>query len=108
MDQRFNKFAFLEKIMDLSWDKMIQSAEKEANHVESISYGVKGAIRNRELGSPAYIRFLSGLLYWLRNGVKPYDLSYDEFQSLRPLCVKLIEKQQLKPEALNEFELRKD
>jgi hypothetical protein len=103
MPNQFDKQAFLNRIKDLDWHQMIDITSKEVGHVESISYNIKGAVKNREQGSVGYIDFLKGFLFWLSNGIKPAGLSNDEFRTFRPICEKLIEKKQLKPEALSVF-----
>lgn len=96
---------FLEEIKDLDWHTIIPLAETKCISLERGSYGVKGAVKRRELGSTELVEKIKGLLFWLQNGMKPAGLSETDFQKLRPLCLNLIEKKQLKPEAIKIFEL---
>jgi len=97
---------FLEKIKDLDWHEMIKVANDRCESVERASSGVRGAPKRRQEGSVEFAHDLKGLLFWLGNGIKPHGLSEGQFQMLRPLCVNLIAKNQLKPEALEVFNRR--
>ncbi len=61
---RYDKGAFVERIKDLDYREMITTAELEARDVEGRSYGVRGAVREREQGSAQYISFIEGLLFF--------------------------------------------
>lgn len=82
---------------------IIKKAEEEAYEADRKSYDIKGAVKNREMGSVRYSSQLGGLLFWLHYGTRPNGLSGGDFMSLRKICEKLVEKKQLKPEALNIF-----
>lgn len=97
---------FLEKIKDLDRHEMIRVANEHCRILEEASFGVKGAVKRRQEGSVEFVAKLKELLFWLGNGIKPHSLREDEFQRLRPLCVNLIAKNQLKPEALEVFNRR--
>lgn len=94
---------FLEQIQDLDWHEIITAANAKCASLERSSYGVKGAIKKRESGSIDLAEKIKGLLFWLQNGIKPVGLTESEFQMLRSICIKLIEKKQLRREALNIF-----
>jgi len=95
---------FLKQIEDLSLHEMILAANARCAALERGSYGIRGAVKRRELGSTKLADKIKGLLFWLQNGMKPAGLSDSDFRLLRPICVKLIEKKQLKEEALELFD----
>ncbi len=95
---------FIESVKDLDYHEIILAAQRRCHELEAISYGVKGAVRAREMGSTEVAEQLKGLLFWLRTMQKPAGLSDGHFASLRGLCENLVRKEQLKPEALNIFD----
>lgn len=97
---------FLEEIKELDLHQMIKIANTRCRSLENASFGVKGAVKRRQEGSVEFVANLKELLFWLGNGIKPHGLTEGEFQMLRPLCVNLIAKNQLKPEALEVFNRR--
>ncbi len=94
---------FIDSIKDLDYHEIMLAAQRRCHDLESISYGRKGAVRAREMGSTQLAEQLKGLLFWLRTMQKPAGLSDGHFASLRAICENLVRKGQLKPEALNIF-----
>lgn len=94
---------FIVQIKELSLHEMIFTANERCTRLEGASFGRKGAVKRRQDGSMEFVEKLKGLLFWLGNGIKPYGLDEYDFQLLKPLCVNLVAKKQLKPEALETF-----
>lgn len=99
----YNFETLVKQIQDMSYPDMIEHCQKRCASLEQLSYGVKGAVRRRELGSAQLAEDIKGILFWLYYGKKPLGLSEDKFQMLYPVCLNLIEKSQIKPEALRVF-----
>lgn len=97
----FNKF--IEQIKDMNWADMIFYCNERCLSLEQSSYKIKGAIQRRELGSSQLAEDIKGVLFWLQYGTRPSGLDENKFNILRPVCLKLIEKNQLKPEAIKIF-----
>ena len=55
-------------------------------------------------GDPAYATFLTGLSFWFHCGLRPAAISTEEFLLLRPLAEQWIERGQLRPSVLAEFD----
>jgi len=98
---------FIDSVKDFDYLEIIKSAEQRCYELESLSYGRKGAVRAREMGSARLADQLKGLLFWLRTGQKPFGLSDGHFEAWKVICERLVAKQQLKPEALAVFQARK-
>jgi hypothetical protein len=94
---------FIDSVKEMDYLDIIKAAERRCYELESISYGQKGAVRAREMGSTRLAEQLKGLLFWLRTMQKPLGLSDGDFASLRVICDNLVRKQQFKPEALDIF-----
>jgi len=100
----FNRF--IETVKDMNYPEIIRHAELEANRIESRSYGVKGAIRARKLGSMDYVNRIGAFLFWLRSGIRPASASDDDFQLYRVVAEQLVAKGQFKPTILETFDDR--
>ena len=90
----------------MSYPEILRYAEQEANRVENRSYNVKGAIRQRNLGSMDYVNRIGEFLFWMRCGKRPAGASEDDFQLYRIVAEKLVTKGQFKPTVLEEFNNR--
>ncbi len=51
-----------------------------------------------------YVEAVSGLIYFLRFGQKPDDITDEQFQLFRCVCEKLIAKKQLSPDVSTMFD----
>lgn len=94
---------FIRRNEDKDLLEMIDAANREVIAAEAGSVGVKGAIAKREAGSLKYAGDLKELLFFLRNGIKPFGAGDSLFCSFKPLCEKLVNKNQFKPEILALF-----
>ena len=86
--------SFIEEVKDKDYPDIIAYADHEAYRVEQLSYGVRGAVRARELGSTAYLSKIGEFLFYMRSGKKPAGVDEFDFQSYRCVVEKLIEKRQ--------------
>lgn len=94
---------FIEIIKDKNYPEIIIEIQNEIYQAERGTSGVKGAVKKRESGALEYAEDLKGLAFFLGNGIKPYGVSESVFYSFKPICEKLVEKKQFKPEILKLF-----
>jgi hypothetical protein len=100
-DLRFGEF--LQAMQGHNFADVLASAIDESAEAQ----GQHRNVRNRRMvNSPAlnYCRKLSGLVFFLRSGVRPGGLSNEEFQLLRPLCEEWIAKGQMLDGVLQLFQ----
>lgn len=102
--KRFSLEHFLDEVKDLRLVQMIERAEQEVRWVESISYGVSGAVETRKEGGPEYAASIKSFLFWLRYGRRPFGASGGEYELYRPIAVELVNKKDLKPTVLDQFD----
>lgn len=99
----YNFGDFIEEVKDLDLPEIRRIADQKCQQLENLSWGIKGAVERRAQGSAALVEKVKGLLFWLNTGIKPAGLTDDEFILLEKVCIKLIEKGQMSPEALGAF-----
>jgi hypothetical protein len=87
----------------MSYLEILRYAEQEANRVENHSFRVKGAVRQRELGSMDYVNRIGAFLFWMRYGKRPAGASEDDFQLYRIIAERLVAKGQFKATILDDF-----
>lgn len=89
--------SFLVGISDLSYLEMIKEAELKCKLLENT--------KNRDLITQNYdiAEKIKNFLFWLRTGEKPYSLDKKTFLLIKPICKNLIDKGQLKNEAIEIF-----
>jgi limonene-1,2-epoxide hydrolase len=91
---------FLKAVEDLDYDQIIKTAQRECREVENISYGVKGAVKARSMGSTDYAYELKKFIHFIAHEVHengPADPLY------LPVCESLVRRGQLKPLVLDMF-----
>lgn len=96
---------FLVSIEDLEFIEAYGKTSEEHRSIEPLArreLRKKGALQEYRIIS--YERKLRDLLFWFNSCVKPAGLSDSEFQLIKPLCVKLVEKGNLKETALAAFD----
>lgn len=93
----------IDQVKDMNYLDILQYAEKEADRVESISYGKKGAVRAREQGSARYVDQIGAFLFWMKSGRRPAGATDEDFQFYRIVAEKLVEKKQFNPQVLEMF-----
>lgn len=89
----------IERIIDLNYVDMIIELSKEAHWLDDMS-----SKRRKELGAADYDMKIGQLLFWLRFGIKPDDVDEWLFNNLyKKIAKKLIEKKQMKPDAMEQL-----
>ena len=102
--RRYDFSEFIERVKALDYLEMIRAAEQEAAGVEHNLYGRgKTARMKQEAGGKEYNNLLGGFLFLLRSGRKPASVSEWEFPSMRPAIESLVQRGNMKPEALAVF-----
>jgi len=94
---------FLKRMVNLDYLDILLQADAECGCVEQSSYRVRGAPRRRKMGSGEYAKRIKDFLFFMRYGIRPGGASDSEFQSYRPVVETLVQKGQMKPEALQVF-----
>ena len=64
---------------------------------------MRGAPRQREMGSTQYASRIKAFLFYLSYWTRPGGTSDAEFACYRPIVEALVAKRQIKPEALDAF-----
>ncbi len=104
MTNRRSSFSdFIDRIKDKDYHEIIQVAEEEANSVERISYRIKGAVRNRQMGSTSYAEELKEFLFFMRYGKKPFSINEWNWDLYRIVVDKFVEKGQFKQSIYDVF-----
>lgn len=95
--------SFLESIADLSIDQMRDHADRASKSAENDSYGKKGAVRARNLGSPEFISLIGKLRFFLWHKSRPDGIIDNIFLKFKPLAEKLVKKKDLDAKILKIF-----
>ena len=103
MSKQFVFSYFIERIIDKSYNEMVDAAEIETHTTESISSGIKGCIENRKAGSPQYIQKLKKFLFFLKQGIIPHGADMFDISLYKKVTKVLVEKGDLKESALDIF-----
>lgn len=74
----------------MNYEDMIQAAESEAYNTESISYGIKGCVKNRELGSTQYVQKIKQFLFFIKNCTLPHGADMFDIGQYKRVTEKLI------------------
>jgi hypothetical protein len=95
---------FLSAIVDMNYDEIIKAAERECRAADRISYGVKGAVNAREMGSTESVLELKSFLHFMRyRGHSGTPLREPECTLYRPVSDALVEKGEFDPSILALF-----
>ena len=103
MSKQFSFRYFIDRVIDKSHHEMIDAAEIEAYTAESISSGIKGSVKNREAGSPQYVRKLKKFLFFLKRGTIPHGADIFDISLYKKVTDALIKKGEFETSALNVF-----
>ena len=104
-EKNFSFPNFLGSIEELDFAEAFRKTSVEIQSIKPLA--------NRELRKQTtlqnynvikYEKQLNGLAFWFHTCTKPADLSDTEFQLIKPLCIKLIEKGNFKATAISAFE----
>ena len=82
---------------------ILREAEQEANAVERGLHGLRGAPKRREQGGGVYLNKIGQFLFFMRHGIKPLGVYEEDFQRYMPIIQSLVDRGQMKPEALDIF-----
>jgi hypothetical protein len=96
---RFDFDGFIDSIIELDFPAMFQALDQECRRVEASMTG-RGAPQARADGGGDYVARLKRVGFWFHYG-KPTPGHSHEVAACRRIAIKLIEKRQLKPEALD-------
>lgn len=94
---------FLNSVIDDDFEVVFMKAEAECRQAERNSYGVRGAVKARQMGSTQYVDSLRAFIFFLNSGMRSGTISDWEFQLYRPICEALVHKGQFKAEVMNVF-----
>lgn len=94
---------FLDAMIGRDYYEILVTADQECAAAERRSYGVKGAVKAREMGSTDYAAALKRFLFFMRCGVRAGGIPDDEFAMYRPVCESLVQTKQFKPSVLTLF-----
>lgn len=95
---------FIEAIKDKDYPEIIRLTQQEKREVENLPWSGKGVDKSKKESIKNYTMFLAGVLFFLQTRVRPLSLSDSDFQLLRPVCERLVQKGQFKPEVMTLFE----
>jgi hypothetical protein len=94
---------FLDAMVGKDYHEILVKAEQECAAAERRSYGVRGAPRQRQMGSTIYARDIKAFLYFMRYGSKPAGVAEWDFKAYKPVCEALVKSGQFKPTVLDQF-----
>lgn len=103
MTSPYNFQDFLERMARLDYHDILREADAECGRVQKVSSRVRGAPRQRKMGSLQYLQRIKEFLFFMQHGIRPATASESDFQSYRPVVETLVEKGQIKPETLEVF-----
>jgi hypothetical protein len=95
---------FLKAVEDMDYFDIIATARRECRAAKDISFGVKGAVKNREMGSAEYANQLKQFIHFIETEIHGSVEPRKENPLYRPVCESLVRRKQLKPIVLQIFE----
>ena len=104
MESPYDFENFIKRMSVLDYEEIIKQASAEVAEVEGASFSVKGAPRQRELGSANYASRIKAFIFFMQSGAKPGSANPSEFSLYKPVVLALVEKKTFKPEIMREFE----
>ena len=109
-----DKRKFIEAVQEREFREIIRMAEGEDREVKSFRLGKKPKLKespmevqkwkNRKYSMKEYDKFVGAFLFFMRDGVRPDNISDWDFQLFRPVCQKLVEKGQFRAEVMKLFD----
>lgn len=96
---------FSRAIEEKDYPEIIRSARQELEETENLLRSGKGVDKAKREIITDYIGFLEGVLFFMQgSGIKPSSISNSDFKRLLlPVCKRLVQKGQFKPEVMNFF-----
>ena len=107
MRQPYNVQDFLDSIADMSLQNMILTIVDRLDRIDGQLFpgrGRKGINKQHRELALYFKNDLTPLLFFLRTGIKPNDITQSRFESFKPLIEKLVEKGEFKLDILELFE----
>jgi hypothetical protein len=93
---------FLQTVMNMDFVQMHHMVQREGQAAQNrLIHATKR--HPAPLGLRGYEEALRGMSFWLYSGRRPDGMAASDFEKLRPICQRLIDKGQLKPTALAVF-----
>jgi len=83
---------------------IIKKARREGANLEKSSSNTKGCVERRKRGSLELSNKIGSFLFFMQNGIKPSGASDDEFNKYKVVVQALVDKNQMKTEALKMFD----
>ena len=99
----YNLGEFLDAMIGKDYHEILVAAEQECAAAEYYSYGIKGAVKARQIGSADYAFALKRFLVFMRYGARPGGIPNGEFAMYRPICESLVQRKRFRPTILNFF-----
>jgi limonene-1,2-epoxide hydrolase len=95
---------FLKAVEDMDYHEIIRTAQRECRQVDNISFGVKGAVKARKMGSGEYMLELKSFIHFLANEAPAVNATNKANPLYHPVCESLVRRGQLPPSVLAGFE----
>jgi len=93
---------FTEAVKEKDYPEIIRLAEQELREARNLPW--RGVDKGKRECIIAYGTFLRSFLFFMRgSGIRPSSLSDEDFQLLRPVCERLVQKGQFIPEIIDFF-----
>jgi hypothetical protein len=94
---------FLKAMAGMEYYEILVKADQKCGTAERRSYGVRGAPKQRQMGSTHYAHQIKEFLYFMRYGSKPAGVAEWDFKAYKPVCEALVKSGQFKPTVLDQF-----
>jgi limonene-1,2-epoxide hydrolase len=95
---------FLKAVEDMDYHEIIKAAQRECRLVDNISFGVKGAVKARKMGSGEYMLELKSFIHFLANEVHALSETDKANPLYRSVCESLVRRGQLPASILAGFQ----
>lgn len=102
---RFDFDEFVRLVKDRDYHEIVALTQEESREAaRRIAGKVRGAPAARKAGAGEYKDLLGGLIYLLMQNQKPISVYDWDFKRMRPILESLVERGQLRREALTVFD----
>lgn len=88
---------------NMDYDQIIKTAQRECRQAEDMSYGVKGAVKARGMGSTDYAYELKRFIHFISCEIHDEAVPQKADPRYLPVCESLVQRKQLKPIVLEIF-----
>jgi len=105
ISDNYNFEKFLEVMRDKNLPEIQLLASTEAREAERLSSSSsKGIEKATKMRIGYYSKRVGEFAFFMKSGIKPGGIDERDFELYRPICEKLVENGQFKPDILNRFE----